>query len=730
MGNPCGTFYGSSGVANHLNVNDDKAKSCKDELENTNDEIRKTQELKLDNIINDYGQIVGLMESYTNYRKDLMDVRERMGGTPHQDDYQGLIDDQAEIYDTLSEKYAELERELNSGGIEEGTDKWYDMREELINIKSEMVGCANAVEDFKDRIFELRFKPLEDLLSKLDSANSELSSMLSLIGDGGLVKDGMLSDRGLSAVALYSRQIINAKKEAEEYKAAVKALNATYRNGDITLDEYNEKLYEYRGAQQDAALATKEARDAIISLREEAISQEIEAMEELIQSKVSLLDKEQELYEYQKKVASDNKNIALLERQIQVLSLSSDRADTAQRLQLEAELAKAKEELADYQREHSVESQKEALEEEGEAYKEAKENEIENLKTNLEAQEALIKQYLSQVKDNYHTVYGTLTTYADEYNMEVSQDLASPFSSAEAASQSFSDVFSDMVSSIQYQIDSINWSNLTSVLDDMGLGDGLGDGSGNWEEVTGQGEWHKNGTGWWYGASDDDYVSNGYYNIKGKTYSFNEDGYMKTGWDDSQGEWYYFEPENGEMVKSTWRKDKKGDWYYLQSDGSMATDAAVKAKSGNGYYILDENGKLDNDILLTREEVEELGYSVAYKKGTKRSKKGVALTDEEGIGSEAIITTKGALRQLDSGSTVFNADQVQTLWEISKKGFPKLPEMQGFTSNGAMALNITSPLVQIDGTGMSGQEVASIIKREVDKMPERLMQQIRYQIKK
>ncbi len=728
----------------------DKAKSCKDELENTNDKIRETRELKLDNIINDYDQIVGLMKSYTNYRKDLIDVRDRMGDTPRQDDYQELINDQAEIYDTLSDKYNELEQELNSGGIEEGTDKWYDMREELINIKSEMIGCANAVEDFKDRIFELRFKPLEDLLSKLDSANSELSNMLSLIGDDGLVKDGMLSNRGLSAVALYSRQIINAKKEAEEYKAAIKALNATYRNGDITLDEYNEKLYEYRSAQQDAALATKEARDAIIALREEAINQEIEAMEELIQSKVDLLDKEQELYEYQKKIASDNRNIALLERQIRVLSLSSDRADVAQRLQLEAELAKAREELDEYQREHSVETQKDALEEEGEAYKEAKENEIENLKTNLDAQEALIRQYLNQVKSNYGTVYGVLTTYADEYNMEVTEDLTSPFSSAEAASQSFSDVFSDMVSSIQYQIDSIDWGNLTRGFDDMELENDLGDGSDNWEDVTKQGKWHQNNTGWWYGSSDDDYVSNGYYNINGKTYNFNEDGYMKSGWDDSQGDWYYFEPENGEMVKSTWRKDKKGDWYYLQSDGTMAVDAAVKAKNGKGFYLLDSDGKWDGETVLTRDEVDELGYDVAYKNGTRNAKAGIALTDEEGLGSEVVLTKHGSFRQVQSGDHVFSAEQTEAIWNLSKRlldgsavNLNSLNNWGGLSNGARMSLpedvlvshqitvnNNNSVNVQGDASERTVQLIGNAINDFAkNRMGRELMKQIRYDLK-
>ncbi len=652
----------------------EKAKECEKAIEEINDEAKKTREIKLDNIIKDYDQLVSLMKAYTDYRKDLVSVRDRMGERLDQDDYQELIDDQQEIYNTLAEKYEELNSELNSGGIEQGTEKWYEMKEELIGIKSEMINCANTVEDFKDQIFELRFQPLEDLVSKLDSVNNELSNMVSLIGDDGLVKDGMLTDRGLTTVAMYSRQIINAKKEAEEYKAAIKALNATYRNGDITLEEYNEKLYEYRSAQQEAALATKEARDAIIALREEAINQEIDAMEELIQAKIDLLDEEKELYEYQKKIASDNRNIAMLERQVQVLSLSSDRADIAQRLQLEAELAKAREDLAEYQREHSVESQKDALEEEGDAYKEAKEKELEDLRTNLDAQEEVIKKYLGQVTSHYTAVYDTLTLYADEYNMSVTEDLTTPFSSAEMATQSFQSVFADTIASIQYQINSIDWSNMTRGMDELGGGYG---GDGDYEDISSQGKWQKGKGGkWWFGENyreDGDYwyAEDGYYNINGKTYGFDEDGYMKTEWDDSQGDWHYFDKDTGEMQKSQWIQGKRGEWYYLTADGSMARDAAVKAKDGNGYYLVDEDGAWrESDGILTKKQVDELGYDIAYRSGTKHAQKGVALTDEEELGSEVLITKDGALRQLDYGDRVFNSDQVEMLWKLSQTSDP------------------------------------------------------------
>lgn len=657
------------------------AQDCQDAISDVNDKIKEADELKLDNIINDYNQIVSLMEKYTEYRKNLIELRERQGvKSSTTQDYQKLIYDQNEIYSELEDKYDTLVNALNNSEVKEGSKKWYEMNEELKDIKSQMMDCANSVEDFKDRIIEIRFKPFDDLIQKLESVNSELSDTLSLLGDENLVKDGMLTDLGLSAVGLYGQQIINAKKQATEYANAIEALKKSYKNGDITLDEFNEKIYDYESAQRQAALATKDARDAIISLREEAIEQEIDAFNELIEKKKEALDAEKDLYEYQKKISEQSQNIAVLEKQIATLSLSTNREDIAQRLELEEKLKEAKEEAEDYQRDYSLEQQKEALDKEAQNYEQAKRNELENLKSNLDAQDVLIQQYLNQVKNNYSIVYDTLTEYANTYNMNVSESLTNPFSSAESATQSFVNVFADMVSEINYQLESINWSvfdrlsNLKKDIDDIDFNDDHysgSDWSNDYDDITGDGKWHraKDGKRWWFGENERAdgnywYAQGGYYNIGGKTYGFDNEGYMKTEWDDSQGDWHYFDVDSGEMQKNQWIKGKNKNWYYLGPDGVMVTDAAVKAKDGDGYYYVNDEGIWnESDGKLSKEQVDELELE-KYAKGTKKAKRGYAQVNEHGY--ELMSTPKGDFIELHGGEQILNAEQRKLLYDFTK----------------------------------------------------------------
>lgn len=61
-----------------------------------------------------------------------------------------------------------------------------------------------------------------------------------------------------------------------------------------------------------------------------------------------------------------------------------------------------------------------------------------------------------------------------------------------------------------------------------------------------------------------------------------------------------------------------------------------------------------------------------YASGTSHSKQGLAIVDEEGIGTELILNqpTKGRYTNLDEGSVVFNKKQTENLWELSKYSEP------------------------------------------------------------
>ena len=652
----------------------DKAVDCNNQIIKTQQSIHELNLSKLDNIINQFEQLTDIQSQMIDTEKELLSLREKSGESIEANDYTSLVEKQLALTRQNADAYNALVNEMSKLDLKQGSEEWKKYNDQLQNYKNNMISAADAVEEYKDAMTELVYKELDDFKSKMDSINGTIDTMNSLIGDTNLIdENGKLTDRGLAQVALYAQQYLNAKQEAAEYSEAIDSLDDALESGLITQDEYNSMLYEYTSAQESAVLASKESRDAILSLVKEGIQAEIDAKKKLVDETKAALEAEQDLHDYQESIAEKSSNISKLERQIAALSNSTDRADIAQKLQLQQELAEAQKDLYETQYDHEMEQRKDALDKEYEAFEESKNKEMDELDSNLDAQEAAIKKYLEEVKSNYSTVYGILTQYGNEYSLSAIDSLTEPWDSSSDAANLCADAIGEVTSNIQYEIDNLDFSKLyelVDLLEQVGL-NGYGSGGVDFEDISGTGKWQKGKGGrWWYGEDYDpdgnyDYASDGIYTIDGKQYGFDDNGYMQTEWQEHNGKQYYFDANDGHMIKSEWIPGRNGTYYYLTADGSMAENMAIKSKDGNDYYYVDESGKWDGKT-LTKDEVRKKGYAVGYRNGTTKAKKGLNLMDEDGLGSEVIISKYGVLQQFKGGEHVFNSEQTNRLWDISK----------------------------------------------------------------
>ena len=651
-----------------------KLQDCNNQIIETQQSIHDLNLSKLDNIINQFEQLTDIQSQMIDTEKELLSLREKSGESIEANDYTSLVEKQLALTRQNAEAYHALVDEMSKLDLKQGSEEWKKYNDQLQDYKNNMISAADAIEEYKDAMTELVYKELDDFKSKMDSINGTIDTMNSLIGDTNLVdENGKLTDRGLAQVALYAQQYLNAKQEAAEYNEAIESLDDALESGLITQDEYNSMLYEYTSAQESAVLASKESRDAILSLVKEGIQAEIDAKKKLIDETKAALEAEQDLHDYQESIAEKSSNISKLERQIAALSNSTDRADIAQKLQLQQELAEAQKDLYETQYDHEMEQRKDALDKEYEAFEESKNKEMDELDSNLDAQEAAIKKYLEEVKSNYSTVYGILTQYGNEYSLSAIDSLTEPWDSSSDAANLCADAIGEVTSNIQYEIDNLDFSKLyelVDLLEQVGL-NGYGSGGVDFEDISGTGKWQKGKGGrWWYGEDYDpdgnyDYASDGIYTIDGKQYGFDDNGYMQTEWQEHDGKQYYFDANDGHMIKSEWIPGRNGTYYYLTADGSMAENMAIKSKDGNDYYYVDGSGKWDGKT-LTKDEVRKKGYAVGYRNGTTKAKKGLNLMDEDGLGSEVIISKYGVLQQFKGGEHVFNSEQTNRLWDISK----------------------------------------------------------------
>lgn len=713
-----------------------KAEDMRKQIDETKRSMKELAQSKLDNIINDFNSLTSLMGKYTDYLSGLLDLQDSLGESISDTDYRDLIDQQEAIYNQLQNKYnmlnAELKNAVDSGAIEVGSEEWRKYNEELIDVNSSMRDAVSSMNEFRQSILNLSFKELDAFADKIDRINQGTNTLLNILGDDGLMDNGMITAKGLAQLALYGQQYANAKQQAAEYANAIDALNDMYHNGSITEAEYNERLNEYTSAQLSAVEATKEAERAILQFRYDAIQAQIDDMTKLIDAKKKALQAEKDYQDYLKSISNKQNDINNLQKKIDELALSSDRRDIAQRLELEKQLSDAKKELSDLEADYSYDQTMEGLDKEAEEYEEAKNNELKELKESYEKQQEVIKKYLSQVKDNYETVYKTLTEYGINYNVSMTDELTNPWSSADNAVNSFTDAVSSAVSQINIEISNIDLSRLTELIDMMnefsdtahGMG---GAGSSNYEDATGRGSWKKaaDGKRWWYGNSADDFVSDGIYTINGKQYGFDENGYMQTEWQNHNGDYYYFDANNGHMIKSQWIPGNDGKQYYLTADGTMATDMAIKdKKDGDKYYYVDEDGVWDGET-INYEEVKDRDLKVGYKNGTKNATPGWHPVNENGF--EYVLTKEGTLASFGGGEKVFSNEMSNKLWELAanpaqfimEASKANLSNMRLDKNAAYTPVEITGPLVVVHG-GLDSS-MKDYLDSEIKKVPAQII---------
>lgn len=652
------------------------ATDTNDKIVETQKNIEKLNLSKLDNIKNQFDNILGAQNDLIDAQKQYLDLRESMGEEIYADDYADLIALQGDLVDENAKAYNRLANEMSKINLEKGTEEYYKYNEELQKYKNNMMSAASAVKEYMNAIVELEFKGLNDFKSQMDSISNTISTMSDLIGNVGLTDEkGKLTDLGLAKMALYAQQLANSKQEAAEYAEAMNALKDMLDEGLLTQDEYNKRLQDYTSAQNSAVQSTKEAKDAILSLVKDGIQAEIDAKKKLVDETKAALDAERDLHDYQKSITEKQDNISNLERQIASLSNSTNREDIAKRLQLQSQLAEARKELYELQYDHEIDQRKESLDKEFNDFEENKQKESDELDSNLDAQNAAIEKYLNEVKTKYSTVYGVLNQYGDEYSLAAIEDLTDPWNEGGNAADLCSVAVGDALADIQYNIDSMDLSRLYEMVDlfnSLGMADGgIGSsGNGDYDDISDQGRWQKGQGGKdWFGEDynpDGDYfyASDGIYTINGKQYGFDDDGYMQTEWQEHDGKQYYFDAYDGHMVKSQWIPGRGGSQYYLLADGTMAEDMAIRDKDGSYYYV-DDDGKWDGDT-LTAEQVRKLGYSIGYKNGTRHATKGWHLMDEEGIGSEGILTDRGVIRQFNGGEIVLNSEAMKNLYNVAQ----------------------------------------------------------------
>lgn len=395
---------------------------------------------QLQDIADDFENIVGLTEQHSNLIQAEMDLLDEAGERLSENFYKELMKDSKKQIEDLNNKRASLQDILDnavkSGDVQVGSDDWYEMVNAIFDVDDAILECKNDIEGFQNSINDLYWDNLDKLIDRIDNVDSELSHLYNLVSDEEKVVDdaGNWTKDGVTALGLLAQQLEVANFKVEQYGEAIARLEKDYAAGLYSTDEYNEKLAELKENQWDAIEAQESAKKSIIDLNKtriqavkDGMQKEIDAYSELIDKKKEELNLQKESHDFSKQVAEQQKNIADIEKRLAAISGDNSASAIAQKKKLQAELAQAKEELEELYYDHSVEKQQDALDKQLEDYQNNKQDKMDALDESLKNEDQIIQDSYATIAANTESLAQNLSDIADKYGITLSDSVTKPW---------------------------------------------------------------------------------------------------------------------------------------------------------------------------------------------------------------------------------------------------------------------------------------------------------------
>lgn len=295
--------------------------------------------------------------------------------------------------------------------------------EELAQIDEQIMSLASDVEEFKNKIMELRWKPFDDLQNDLSNLVAEYQNAQKLLGDSDSFynDDGSFTTNGLTNILLTQESIDTTKDKIANYRVALDKLDEQYKNGCYSAEEYKAKQQDLLKSLQQESATLADLKQNLLDMYTTQVTKENDLLQENIDKRKEALDAKEKYYDYDKTLKKKTKDINTLKAQIAALEGTSNAASKARLEKLRAELADAEDDMADTMHQHEVDMKNTGYENFSNEANKALDNTLDAVKKNAAFQEAIIGNMLDTVTADYDSTYNHLHDVMDQYGMKVSQ---------------------------------------------------------------------------------------------------------------------------------------------------------------------------------------------------------------------------------------------------------------------------------------------------------------------
>ena len=661
----------------------DKAQDAADSVQSLNIEIRQLAKSRFDNIQSQFEEVLGKVNSITDlYSKD-NDLLEEQGWFASTLLNSSMMEQEQKNLVKLEQERDALTKALNSamesGKIEAESEDWYSMQSAIDDCTLSIYDAKKALVEYDNAIRQINWDAFDRTRDDVNNLIDETQFLVDLLKDEDITDDnGNMNDNGKAAQALIAQKYQLYLNQAKAYKDEILKINEELAN-----DPYDKELLDRKQelikAQQEAINSSISEKDALKDLVQEGYDTFLDKLDEVIQKYKDLMSQQKDAYDYEKSIKEKTKALNALEKQYSAVQGDNSEEGKKNIQQLKDQINTAKDDLKDTEYEKLISDTQAILD-----------NLTDTTKTwldgRLDSFDVTMQEIIDQSNENASNISQTITSTAENYGYKLSESMSNIWSTnASNITNGINSVLGDFSNKFVEGNNAINsvCNSINSAVQGL-LANSNAEAQRVADEIARQ-QAEQNAN------TDGGYSDGGGSSDSGDDWSDNWDNSDSGSSDDGGSDgvnWIYspddFPKDELDISSSIVDRIKWHDY-----------DSSFSARAG--YY--EQMGNDDPYYGTSEQNIQMLEYMKSHglKKGSKSAHGGLTLTDEDGLGSEVIFSKKyGTLRKLDAGDMVFNADQVEKLWNLSK-GMPnmfvdnlgaKLPDIPNISNNLANKVDV------------------------------------------
>ena len=629
----------------------DKAQDAKTAVQELNIELKGLAKSRFDNVASEFEKKISYFKDYSDQLQKEMDIITTKGWFSSTSINEGMKKVEQDNLDRLKQERNALMNALNSavgsGKIEKYSEDWYDMQSSIDSVTSSILDAEKALIEYDNAIRQIKWDAFDRTRDDIENLISETEFLVELLKDKGITDDnGNTTAEGKAAQALLVQKYQLYLNQAQKYKDEILKIDE-----ELVNNPYDKELLDRKqdliDKQQEAIKSSISEKDAIKDLVNDGYNDLLNALQKVIDKQKESLSAEKSLHDYQRTVAEQTATIAQLQKRLLALQGDNSESGQSQKQSISSELKDAQDQLEETEYEQYIEDQTKMLDDLASQAEEW-------INTRLDNLDGLIQQIIDDSNTHSGEIKDTITNTANEFGINLSDGMKSIWeTNTNNINNNITSVFNDFGTKFDNTMTTLNnvVSGIESKVQEMLslANEEAAQRQAELEEQRRQQE-----------AAESNSSSSGDYSEP--DYDWDDIGGGDS--DSSSGgdgvDWIYspdYFPKDQLNVNTSIVDRLKS----LDYDSSFGARAMYFEQMGLGN---DYTGSYDDNVAML-EWMKSRGIG-GYRKGTKSATKGLHIYGEDNPGSEVLVTKYGVLRQFDSGDTVFNKDQVEKLWNLSK----------------------------------------------------------------